>query len=251
MKLISSRTNPVIKQVAELSSSSERSAHQLFVAEGLRTCATLCSSGIKLQQLFVTPPMIARAQEIADDFMITEVTDSVMEKISQTTTPSGMLGVFHIPTPPATLQGGGVVLAQVREPGNVGTLIRSCAAFGMRTIVLIESADAWSPKVVQSSAGALGSVDIFVMTWAELRARKADLKLCALTVRGGHKPADLKLTGSLLVIGNESQGIPANWLADCEQRMTLPMPGVTESLNAAVAGSIGLYEMAMTSSTTL
>lgn len=245
MKFISSRANPIVKQVAELSSSDERSARQLFIAEGLRTCASLCSSGIRLQQLFVTDALLAQAQKLAPDSLITHVTDPVMQKISQTSTPSGMLGVFHIPKPSSAISGPGIVLAQVREPGNVGTLIRSCAAFGMKTVVLVECADVWSHKVVQASAGVLGSVEIFVLSWPELLARQGNYKLCALVVRDGSKPADLTLDQSLLVVGNEAQGIPDAWLADCQQRMTLPMPGGTESLNAAVAGSIGLYEMSL------
>ncbi len=244
MKRISSRANPTIKHVASLASSSERERQGLFIAEGLRTCTTLCSSGIKLQQLFVTPPMVAHALKLTNDLMITEVTHPVMEKISQMTTQSGMLGVFHIPETPHALRDSGIVLAQLREPGNVGTLIRTCAAFGMRSVVLVETVDAWSPKVVQASAGALGFVDIFVMSWEELRVRKGSYKLCALVVNGGYPATDLLVTHSLLVIGNESQGVPAAWIKECDQHMTLPMPGgVIDSLNAAVAGSIALYEM--------
>lgn len=244
MNFISSRTNHIVKQVAELSSSDVRSARRLFIAEGLRTCSTLCESGLKLQQLFVTQSLVAQAHELVDDHLITQVTDPVMEKISQATKPSGMLAVFHMPTPPVTIPGAGIVLAQVREPGNVGTLIRSCAAFGMKSVILVESADVWSPKVVQATAGALGAVSLFVISWQELLERKGQLKLCALTVEGGNNPSNLDLGESLLVIGNEGHGIPESWIGDCQQRMTLPMPGGTESLNAAVAGSIGLYEMA-------
>jgi TrmH family RNA methyltransferase len=272
MKFISSRTNPIIKEVAAVATSSyERSDQQLFVAEGLRVCTTLCSSGIQVQQLFATDSMLEHAKKLVDvsDLarrvspkpekrgeggrattdvsQICHVTDEVMSKISQATTPSGLLGVFHIPKPAALPHGPGIVLAQVREPGNVGTLIRSCAAFGMKTVVLVESADVWSPKVVQATAGALGSVNIVVCSWSELLARKGNLQLCALVVSEGSNPADLDLSTSLLVVGNEAQGIPDAWLADCEQRMTLPMPGGAESLNAAVAGSIGLYEMSLRS----
>lgn len=246
MRLITSRTNPVIKQVAELTSARERTFQQLCIVEGVRTCTTLLnSSRMKLHQLFVTEPMIAQAKTVAPEHMITEVADSVMEKISQTSSSSGMLGVFHIPQPTSALTGPGLVLAQVRDPGNVGTLIRTAAAFGMKSIILIESADVWSPKVLQATAGAVGSLDIFIMSWEELCMKVDKEKLCALVVRGGKQASEVKLAHSFLVVGNESQGIPPTWLADCRQKMTVAMPGEVESLNAAVAGSIALYEMGL------
>jgi len=241
MNYITSRTNETIKRIASLANSRERAHYQLFLAEGLRVCTTLCTSGMRLNHLYITEQMTAHAQQLAPDAVITVVSPHVMEKISQATTPSGIVGVFHIPPSPTTLQGPGIVLAQVREPGNVGTLIRSCAAFGMRTVIIVDSADVWSHKVVQASAGTLGSVDIFVMSWNELIERKGSYRLCALIVSGGNAPHALDCTNSLLVVGNEAHGIPDAWIRDCEQKLTLPMPGNTESLNAAVAGSLGLY----------
>lgn len=250
MKEITSRTNPTVQYIVKIATSSKaRTDKRLFVAEGLRTCVSLYTSGLKLNQLFVTGHIYLNQKhefESIPENLITVVTDHVMEKISQATTPSGMLGLFHMPQAPQAITGPGLVLAQVREPGNVGTLIRSCAAFGMRTVVLIESADVWSHKVVQATAGTLGMVDIFVLSWEELLACKNNYKLCALTVHDGTAPAALDFTNSLLIVGNEANGIPEVWLKECEQRITLSMPGDAESLNAAVAGSIGLYEMSRT-----
>lgn len=224
-----------------------RRAQKRYIAQGLRVCASLLQSGQKLQHLYATSSMLDQAQKLVSDHAITLVTDEVMEKISTTESPSGLLGVFLLPEPPKdkTLTSG-VVLAQVTDPGNMGTLIRSCAAMGHKTVVIIEGTDAWSPKVVQASAGTLGMVHIMCMSWSDLLAAKQNTKLYALIVDGGKNPNQLDFTDTLLVVGNEASGIPAQWIADCDETLTLPMPGHAESLNAAIAGSIALYLSAHT-----
>ena len=137
----------------------------------------------------------------------------------------------------------GAVLAQVSDPGNMGTLIRTTAAMGLNSVVCIEGVDPWHPKVVQSSAGAIAAVNVFQMDWQTLIDNKGDIKLAALVVEEGAEPSTID-KNSLIVIGNEANGLPRNWSATCNQQITLPMPGHTESLNAAVAGSIALYLLA-------
>lgn len=216
--------------------------HKRYIAQGIRVCASLIQSGQKIQNLYVTRRMLDQARKLVADHYITIVNDEVMEKISTTESPSGLLGVFLLPEPLKNPRlTSGVVLARVTDPGNMGTLIRSCAAMGHKTVVIIEGTDAWSPKVVQASAGTIGMVNIIGMSWEELLEAKHNTKLCALIVHGGKKPTELDLTATLLVVGNEAQGIPAEWIADCDATLTLPMPGHAESLNAAIAGSIALY----------
>ncbi|HSW74219.1 MAG TPA: RNA methyltransferase [Candidatus Limnocylindria bacterium] len=244
MKTITSRQNPEIVAVANLANPKKRAEQGMFIAEGIRTCAALVASPIKLAQLYVTEPMVEQAQKIAKDTKITVVHESVMEKIAQTSTPSGMVGVFIIPPQPSFDRlTSGLVLARVSDPGNMGTLIRSCVAFGVHTVVVVEGVDPWSPKVVQASAGTIGLVTVFALSWKELLEIKDTYSLCALTVKGGQKPSELETKDALLVIGSEAHGIPTEWLQDCEYKVTLPMPGKAESLNAAIAGSIALYEI--------
>lgn len=112
---------------------------------------------------------------------------------------------------------------------------------GYKNVIIVQGCDPWSPKVIQASAGTIALVSIIQCSWEELIAKKGSTKLCALVVKDGYKPEDLDLKKSLLVVGNEAQGLPEAWIGQCEQKMTIPMPGNTESLNAAVAGSIALY----------
>ncbi len=245
MTLISSRQNPAIKAVCALHNAKGRLEQQCFIAQGLRTVATFLHHAFVPEALYVTPEMQQAAQqEGINNFQL--VTSDVMQKMSTTETPSGILAVFKIPkTPPSSTIRSGLVLAQISDPGNMGTLIRTCAAMGFKTVVIVEGCDPWSPKVIQASAGTIALVNIFSWNWQELVANKGNTKLCALVVSSGKKPEELDLHNSLLVVGNEAQGLPQEWAEQCEQKMTIPMPGNTESLNAAVAGSIALYLAAL------
>ena len=242
IKTITSRTNEEIKQVATLKDKKAREEQNRFMAEGLRTCSTLAKTGMKLVQMYTTQANLEDVQEFTKNYYITIVEDHVMEKMSAATTPSGILGVFEIPSqPPFSDLSSGLVMANITDPGNMGSMIRTCAALNLKTVVIVDGADVWSPKVVQASAGALGQVKIFNPSWETLLKWKKDFRLCALVVKGGKKPQDLDFSKSLLVVGNEANGIQKEWLRDVDDFMTIPMPGETESLNAAVAGSLGLY----------
>ena len=240
MKSITSLTNDKIKYVASLAHKKYRDIHQAFVAEGLRTCQTLIESGMTLQDMMVTEQHYAAAARMVPESSITLVSELVMRKISSSSTPSGILSIFAIPQPPKTLTPG-IVLANISDPGNMGTLIRTTAAMNVKTVVCIEGTDPYSPKAVQASAGALGSVHIHKLSWQELIQQKGSLSLCALVVSDGQSLSAIHNKNMLVVIGSEAHGIPTEWLADCTQKVTIEMPGKTESLNAAVAGSIALY----------
>jgi len=242
MKKITSRNNPLIKKIVALHKKKQRKAAQQFIAEGMRACSTLINAGYQPIILYVIDTMLDYAKQFIDEEKIILVDATVMKKISTATTPSGLLGLFTIPPTPKVGQlGTGVVLAQINNPGNMGTLIRSAAAMNKTSIVIVEGVDPWSPKVIQASAGSIAFINIFQFTWEELIHNKGSLKLCALVVSHGKKSHKIDLSNTLLVIGSEAEGIPQNWVNNCDEKLTLPMPGMVESLNAAVAGSIALY----------
>lgn len=240
MKTIISIHNPEIKELVQLQQVKYRKQQRKFIAEGWRTCSTLIDAGFNPIQLYVTEAKQQEALSISSH--VTIVNDQVIKKISSATTPSGLVGIFPIPKEPLLYKlGQGVVLAQIQDPGNMGTLIRTAAALGLKSVVIIEGTDPWSPKVIQATAGTIAFVDIFECTWQELIKHKASIKLCALVVSDGNKPEELVFKDTLLVVGSEAHGLPQTWIDDCEMQLTLPMPGGTESLNAAVAGSIAMY----------
>ena len=241
-KIITSLTNPLIKRVVQLHSSKYRHQYQEFIAEGFRTISTLITAKSELRFLFITEDFLYDAQQITDDKNIIIVSEAVLKKISIAQNPSGFVAIFAIPSQPAlhTLNSG-LVLAQVSDPGNMGTLIRSAVAMQKNTIICVETVDPWNPKVVQASAGTIGQAFIFCFTWQDVILNKNNLNLYALVAHEGKSPATVNLKNALLVVGNEGAGIPAAWIAQCDEKLTLPMPGNCESLNAAVAGSIALY----------
>lgn len=244
MRTVVSAQNAEIKAVVALKNSKDRYEQGRFIAEGQRVISTFIQSGWAPLALYATEKMCAIAQQLVGPSRVTVVPVTLIKKMSHATTPSELLAVFAIPPKPAiSLLQRGLVLAQLSDPGNVGTLMRTCAAMNVQCIVLVEGVDPWHPKVVQATAGTSAMLTIFQLSWAELIAHKGDLKLYALTVSGGEKPDTVKADSALLVVGNEAHGLPNQWRADCDGAITIPMPGNAESLNAAVAGSIAVYEL--------
>ena len=242
MKKIESLQNLAIKELVRLHTAKGRKELQAYSAEGLRTVSALIASGQRLQQLYVRADLLADVQSLVETEHITLVSDQVAQKMSSLVAPSGVIAVFDLPKrPDPALLTDGIVLAQINDPGNMGTLIRTAAAMNKKSVVIIEGADPWGPKVVQATAGLIGAVTIFEWSWQDLLAHKGNYSLCALVVAGGKNPSDINFGNTLLVVGNEAHGLPAEWQQLCEQRMTIPMPGNAESLNAAIAGSIALY----------
>lgn len=242
MKTITSKINEEIKLVCALHDRKGREEHNRFIAEGQRTVTTLIKNNMKLQQLYTTEKNLSDAKKLANDSLITLIPETVMEKISAATSASGLLGVFEIPSQPNFSQlDSGIVLANITDPGNMGTLIRTASALNLKNVVIVDGVDVWNPKVVQSTAGTLAFMNIFTPNWQTLVKWKKDTKLCALVVKGGKAPQAISFEKTLLVIGNEATGIAPEWLRDCDEYVTIPMPGKAESLNAAVAGSIAAY----------
>lgn len=242
MHFIRSTSNPVIKEIVRLHDAKERKRTHRCIIEGIRAITTALQGGLSLKELYCTEEQIVEAQNIAPDTIISCISTAAMSKISTATSPSGLLGIFQIPAQPSFQKlTPGLVLAQIADPGNMGTLIRTAAACGIHSIVIIEGVDPWSPKVVQASAGTVASVQLFQWSWEELLRAKKTCKLYGLVVTGGQHPKTIDPHNALLVVGNEARGIPSSWLKDCDASITIPMPGQTESLNAAIAGSIALY----------
>jgi len=244
MKEIKSRQNQEIKDVCGLHKSDARYQQNKFLAEGERTVTTLLSGKTTLHQLYVTEEHAHTMLKHVKEDKICMVTLPVMEKISQATTPSGICGVFSIPKKPTveTLSSG-LVMVHVSDPGNMGTLVRTSAAMNVSSVVAIEGVDPWSFKVVQASAGYITHVHLFQWSWPTLikNAHKQNISLSALVVSGGKSPETITKENTLLVVGSEAHGIPSQLISQCDENITVPMPGNIESLNVAVAGSIALY----------
>lgn len=240
MKHITSRSNPLVKHVVDLHDSKHRKAHQQCFAEGLRVCTTLIEQGWKAKTVFIDAAHQSYIHHF-DERSIIMVDTHVMEKMSAAESPSGVLCVFDIPPQkPSSELTPGIVLHTISDPGNMGTIIRTAAAVGVSTVVIVGGADAWSPKVIQASAGTIALVSVFLLDWGTLLSAKRSLSLASLVIKGGVSPSEIP-ANTLLVVGNEAHGIPKEHVAETEYKISLSMPGKTESLNAAIAASIALY----------
>jgi TrmH family RNA methyltransferase len=233
---VTSVDNPLVKRLVTLASATGRRAEGLFLAEGSRLIDGLLAAGWTPAHLLVREGLT-----VPDHWpVVTRVSERVAVKLSQAATASGFCAAFPLPQPPPLEPSiGGIVLAGVADPGNVGTLIRSAAAFGIRQVVLCGGADPFGSKVVQATAGALALVHLYQVAEPEVLAGGAPC--CGLVVTDGVPPTALARGPRWLVVGGEANGLPDSWLAACAERLTLPMPGGTESLNAAIAGSIAAY----------
>ncbi len=214
------------------------------LVEGVRAVGTFLDSRHILDKLYLTEKSYRQHQDFCERIKhahggYTVISDDAMLDISAASTPSGVLAIFCLAPTQAPLACG-IVCAQLQDPGNVGTVIRSAVAFNKKTVVLVDSVDPWSPKVIQASAGTIAKSDLHILSWQMLQEKKGAVPLAALVTQGGSSPSSDDAE-ALLVIGNEANGLPQGWVRSCEKKITLVMPGQTESLNAGVAGSIALY----------
>lgn len=241
---LSSTANPEVKRLVRLQRAAGRRAEGAFVVEGRRAIEGYLAAGWRpracwLRQDLDQPPGW-------EDLPLRRMGATVATRCSTHATPPGYLAEFPLPAP-ATLDpaGGGLVLAGVGDPGNVGTLLRSAAAFGLRQVLLLDGADPFAPKVVQAGSGAQALLALRRVEGADAGgAALADLAAaapcCALVVDGGGLD-QLPPPPLWLVVGSEAHGIAPELVARCNRRLTLPMPGGGESLNAGVAGSIACF----------
>lgn len=241
MKIIESVANEIIKQTVKLHTSQGRKEQNAFIAEGKRTCQTFIEHGYIPLELFVTKENTFFAQQVPSETIVTMVSEIVMKKISTASTPSGILCVFEIPRKITSSDlSSGLVLANITDPGNMGTLIRSAAAFGFKTVIVVEGCDPFSPKSLQASVGSLPLVNLYQWGWKELMAHKNKVHLAALVVDGGATFENLPSKNVLFVVGNEAHGLPQEWINECASQITIPMASEVDSLNAAIAGTVAL-----------
>ena len=252
---ITSRENAKIKYACRLSSGAAfRRSEGRFLAEGRKLCPELCR-GAALETLFCTEAALEKCPELAglpgEHYL---VEDHVADKLADVGTHQGVFGIFHTPvhTLDETKTGGRyLALERVQDPGNVGTLLRSAAAFGFDAVVLGPGcASPLSPKTLRSSMGAAGRLP--TLHSADLPAALAQLRSRGVTTLAAalyrSRPLDEAGNdfphGVCVVIGSEGKGVSEETLALCGQTLKIPMRARCESLNAAVAASVVLWEMA-------
>lgn len=252
-KMITSRDNPAVRHYTLLASSrKERTQSGLFVTEGIKLTVEAYDAGCALQSLFVTAEAQAKYRaRLAAMGEAVLVSESVAQKLSGVVTPQGVFAVFAKPQEscPAFFQDGRyLLLAGLQDPGNVGTILRTAAALGVTGVILSpDTPDPFSPKVLRASMGGVFrlametlavSETIAMLKEAGVRTWAAALDNRAVSLRDAGLGA-----GCAAVIGNEGGGLDSDVIALCDGTVIIPMAPGSESLNAAMAAGILLWEM--------
>ncbi len=231
---ITSTTNPLVKEVVRLHRTKERRTTGLVLIEGPQLLAEAVSTGYSVEFAFTT--------DIAAYPDAVEVSDAVLGKASTTATPNSLVAVLRMVAPEARPAANVLVLWDVAEPGNVGALIRSAAAFGFDVIVSGAGADPWSPKALRAGAGGHFHTRVRLAPSLEVaQLHELGFHTVAAVAHGGEALVGPR-TPIALLVGSEAHGLPAEVVATASARWTIPTSGV-ESLNAAVAGSIAMYAL--------
>lgn len=231
-----------IKLITSLQQKKYRKQEQLFFAEGVKVVQELLNSNFELQDLFTTK----------QDFLtvpknkVHAISEAELKKISALTTPNTCLAVFKIPKAKEMVEKGLIVaLDDVRDPGNLGTIIRLCDWFGIETLFCSEeSVDIYNPKVVQATMGSISRVNV---VYGNLETFLSQTKLPVFgTFMDGKNIYQEELPKEgIIIMGNEANGISTSVEKLVSERIAIPRFGnlqVTESLNVATATAIILSE---------
>jgi TrmH family RNA methyltransferase len=250
--MITSAQNPRLKLTRSLLGQAKtRREEQAFVAEGVRLVEEALDAGWPFRFVLHAPDLGMRAarllQNLAERGIGLESVDAaLLNSVSETETSQGILAVLEqqvLPLPPAPDLL--LVLDRVRDPGNLGTLLRSAHAAGVQAVLLTpETADPFNPKVVRSGMGAHFRLPILPLDWEGVRGRLSGLTVFLAEMEQAIPCWQADLRPPLaLIVGGEAEGASAEGRQLADRLICIPMPGGNESLNAAVAGSILLFEV--------
>ncbi len=240
----------IVKYIQSLSHKKFRDEEGVFVAEGPKVvgelllqkkmkCTLVCAEKSWLQK---NENMLAHVLPE----QVYETDDHWLKSISQLKTPNQVVGVFEKIEPeiPDTSGKISLMLDDLQDPGNLGTLIRIVDWFGIENIICSEnSVECYNPKVVQATMGSLARVNIFYTKLETYIENNKKIKVLGTTLSGTSVFELPKVTEGIILIGNESKGIHPDLLQSCTHQITIPRYGHAESLNAAVAGGIIISQL--------
>jgi len=250
--MITSSQNPKLKLVRSLlGRPKERRENRAFVVEGVRLVEEALSAGWPFRFALYTGESSGRGQKLVEKLKaagldVEEVPPNLLQSLSETETSQGILAVLElapIPCPPSP--NFILIPDSIRDPGNLGALIRTAAAAGVQAILLPpETTDAFAPKVVRAGMGAHFRLPIHSLTWNEIRERTQNLKIYLAEMEGALSCWDADFKPPLaLIVGGEAEGASEQARKLATEQVCIPMPSCVESLNAAAAGAVLMFEV--------
>jgi len=234
------------KYIQSLHHKKFRDEYGVFIAEGTKVVVELLNvDKFECKELFALPDWFVANAKILNnqnEIVKIELKDFELEKISALSTPNNVLGIFQKSTLPQTIQTKQkitLVLDAIQDPGNLGTIIRNADWFGVENIVCsLTCADIYNPKVVQSTMGSLGRVNVVYKDLPNWLAENKSVKKFAAYLDGSNVSTLKGIKEAILIIGNEGKGISEEVMNLVDEKITIKKIGKAESLNAAVASGI-------------
>lgn len=260
VKEITSLTNPIIKDIRALALKKFRDQQNAFMAEGLKLVIDALELGWTIKTLIFsksqrgnqTVEKIA-AKAVASGALVLEVSEKVLGAVTRRDNPQVVVGVFEQKWRPLKdvrpdSDDVWIALDRVRDPGNLGTVIRTADAVGAKGVILVgETTDPFSVETVRATMGSVFAVPVTKTTldgfvsWR--KGVKANFVGTHLKGSVDYRTVDYSKTPTVLVMGNEQQGLPDNLAEACDTLIRIPQTGRADSLNLAVATGVALYEI--------
>ncbi len=238
-----------ISLIASLQHKKFRNQQQMFVVEGIKSVLEFANSNYKIQKIYATAEAAAKLGKIPQNIKLEELSEIELSKISQLKNPQGALALVELPdhtafNPDLLTNKHSLVLDDVQDPGNLGTIIRTAEWFGIEYIICsIGTVDCYNPKVVQATMGSLSRVKIHYVDLEDF-LQKTELPIFGALLTGESiYNTDFKRTG-LILMGNEGNGIRDSLLSRIDHAVTIPRIGQAESLNVAIATTLFCSEIA-------
>lgn len=255
---ITSRKNKTITYVAELSKNKKtRDCACLFVIEGIKLIDEAIASGLRLQSVFFTQKALSLYNEtlsLLSDTSLYLVTDEVYQKLSDESAPQGILAVAEKPaeqslTSDVIKEGGFVILEDLQNPLNIGAILRCCYSLGFEKIIFSKGcADIYSPKCSRAAMGSLFKIKAYfsdeLTHVAKTITESGNRVFCTALKENSLRLGSVSfLPSDSFVIGNEGHGASSELLSSCTDSLFIPMNENAESLNAATAAALVMWEM--------
>lgn len=244
MEIITSTQNQYVKQVRSLREKKFRDKSGLFVVEGGNIFKDM-PAGVSVEYILATEERMDEVQKLLvyTRAQVYYVSGSVMDSLSDTVTPYGLVAVLKKPQVDFSLpKGNALLLDGVSDPGNMGTIIRTAAARGFEDVYLLDCVDVYSPKVVRATLGGLFKVRLTVVDECQAITLLDSVNSAVLDF-GGEDITKAEISSPILIVtGSEAHGVRDTVLAHSKRVLTLPMTNNIESLNAAVATAVAMYQ---------
>lgn len=255
MQTITSKDNELIKHIRKLKDKKYRDESNEYVVEGVKLVEEAVKENAKIKQIIVCEDT-TRTYAIPTHIMLEiakyeciSVSDKIFNIITQVTNPQGIMAIIEKNAQNAKIdytQDIIVVLDDVQDPGNLGTILRTVDSIGLNQIIVSKgTADAFNSKVVRSTMGAIFRIKIIEvenLAQAIKEMRKHHFKLMVTSLQTKNSIYDIDFNKKIIVIGNEANGVSKEIQDMADEKAKIPMLGRTESLNASVAAGVVMYE---------